>query len=306
MPTRWEKRGLVWGPGGFAPWARHSALQPTPIVLDDGNIRVYAGLRDDDGRGTIGFVELDGRDPSRVLRVSERPALAASDAGAFAVDGVIPAFAVPVDGQLRLYYTGFVQRRDVRFQAFTGLAVSDDGGETFSAVSDEPVLAPSEEGRLFRCVHSMRHEDGRWRVWYCVGDEFRAGRSKTLPVYDIRYLESLDGTSFPERGKVCIPIQGEEHRLGRPWVVHSDAGYEMYFGVSTESVPYRFAYATSPDGSRWTRDDAGALGLERSRAGWDSEMVAYPAVVATADRTYLFYNGNAYGRDGFGYAIKSS
>jgi predicted GH43/DUF377 family glycosyl hydrolase len=296
----------VWGPDGFAPWARHSALQPTPLLLEDGTIRVYVGMRDDGGRGSVGFVDLDPRDPARVLRVAERPALRPAEAGGFAVDGVIPAFAVRVGDQVRLYYSGFVQRSDVRFQAFSGLAVSDDGGERFRALGDEPVLAPSDEGRLFRCVHSMLHEDGRWRVWYCAGDEFRAGRAKTLPVYDIRYLESPDGIALPDRGEVCIPVQGDEHRLGRPWVVRSDGRYEMYFGVSTESVPYRFAYATSPDGASWSRADDDRHGLERSADGFDSEMVAYPAVVTAGDATYLFYNGNAYGRDGFAYAVREA
>jgi hypothetical protein len=301
--VRWRKQGLVWGPDGFAPWAQHSALQPTPLLFEGGPLRIYAGMRDADGRGSVGFVDLDPSDPSRVLRVSERPALAPSDAGAFAVDGVIPAFAVRVGDLIRLYYTGFVQRRDVRFQAFSGLAVSDDGGETFRAQADEPILPPSDEGRLFRCVHSMLHEDGRWRIWYCVGDEFRAGTKKTLPVYGIRYFESPDGIALPDRGEVCLPVQGDEHRLGRPWVVRSNGRYEMYFGVSTDAVAYRFAHATSPDGLRWTRDDGGVSGLERSPDGFDSEMMAYPTIVESGGATYLFYNGNAYGYDGFAYAV---
>jgi len=31
-------------------------------------------------------------------------------------------------------------------------------------------------------------------------------------------------------------------------------------------------------------------------------MVAFPGVVQWHDRVYMFYNGNDYGRDGFGYA----
>jgi hypothetical protein len=31
-------------------------------------------------------------------------------------------------------------------------------------------------------------------------------------------------------------------------------------------------------------------------------MQAYPAVMQIRDKTYLFYNGNDYGRDGFGIA----
>jgi hypothetical protein len=300
--VRWEKRGLVWGPDGFAPWALNSALQPTPHLIEGGPLRVYAGMRDAEGRGSVGFVDLDPGDPSRVLRVSERPALAPADGGSFAVDGVVPTAVTRAGDVLRLYYAGYRRGQgDVRFRAFAGLAVSHDGGESFRAHSDEPVLPPSAEGRLFRAIHSIRYEDGRWRVWYGAGSEFRRGETKTLPVYNIRYCESPDGISFPDEGAVCIPTSGEEHRVGRPWVVSSEAGYEMYFGAGTERLPYRLAYARSRDGFVWERDDE-ALGLERSASGWDSEMIAYPAVVEAAGRTYLFYNGNGYGREGFGYA----
>jgi len=40
-----------------------------------------------------------------------------------------------------------------------------------------------------------------------------------------------------------------------------------------------------------------------SADGWDSEMIAYSAVVPYRDRVYLFYNGNNCGRTGFGYAV---
>jgi hypothetical protein len=286
----------------MAPWALHSALQPTPYLVDDDTLRVYAGLRDADGRSSVGFVDLDPADPSRVLRVSERPALAPADAGSFALDGAVPTAVVHDGNALRLYYAGYRRRADVRFEAFCGLALSDDGGESFRAYSDDPVVGASAEGALFRVIHSIRREDGRWRAWYGAGGEFRQGAAKTLPVYDIRYMESPDGIAFPDAGEQCIPLSGDEHRVGRPWVLPADGGYEMYFGAGSERVPYRLAYARSPDGVTWRRDD-NALGLEQSRTGWDSEMMAYAAVIRARGRTYLFYNGNAYGREGFGYAL---
>jgi hypothetical protein len=52
---------------------------------------------------------------------------------------------------------------------------------------------------------------------------------------------------------------------------------------------------------RWSRDDPEA-GIDPSEHGWDSKMIAYPAVVVANGRTLMFYNGNGFGVEGFGYA----
>lgn len=64
---------------------------------------------------------------------------------------------------------------------------------------------------------------------------------------------------------------------------------------------YRAGFAISEDGISWTRrDDLAAL--EPSQDGWDSEAIAYPYAIKIVDRLLLFYNGNGFGRTGFGYA----
>lgn len=40
------------------------------------------------------------------------------------------------------------------------------------------------------------------------------------------------------------------------------------------------------------------VGITISESGWDSEMVAFPYIVDN----YMFYSGNGFGREGFGYA----
>ena len=65
---------------------------------------------------------------------------------------------------------------------------------------------------------------------------------------------------------------------------------------------YRIGYAWSHDGTTWHRDDeAGAL--QPSGDGWDSEMVCYPCVLNIDRKISMFYSGNYFGRDGFGYAV---
>ena len=45
------------------------------------------------------------------------------------------------------------------------------------------------------------------------------------------------------------------------------------------------------------------VGIDVSPAGWDSAMIEYPYVFDHGGARYLLYNGNDYGREGFGLAV---
>ena len=64
---------------------------------------------------------------------------------------------------------------------------------------------------------------------------------------------------------------------------------------------YKIGYALSIDGRNWT--NFLEQGLSTSSVGWDSEMVCYPYVFKHNDEIYMLYNGNDYGKEGFGLAI---
>jgi hypothetical protein len=87
--------------------------------------------------------------------------------------------------------------------------------------------------------------------------------------------------------------------------------YRMYFCYraalnfrTDRNKAYRIGHAYSGDLRHWTRDDAGA-GIEVSPEGWDSDMLCYPHVFHSDRKTYLLYNGNEFGRFGFGAAVAS-
>jgi hypothetical protein len=62
---------------------------------------------------------------------------------------------------------------------------------------------------------------------------------------------------------------------------------------------YRGGYAESSDGMLWRRLDD-AFGLAPSPDGWDSESIAYPYCLRLDDGLLMFYNGNDFGKSGFG------
>src|SRR2546423_1859379 len=164
LTMKWRKQGLIYGPKDrSSSWAQAWALQPTPFLRDDGRIRVFTGFRTLEGVSRVGFVDVNAENPAQVLRVSQTPALDIGVPGAFDENGVVPCAIVERDGRLFLYYAGYQLGRRVKFYVFSGLAISDDGGETFHRHRQVPVCDRTEREMFFRVIHSIMFEDGRWR-----------------------------------------------------------------------------------------------------------------------------------------------
>ena len=299
----WQKLGLVYTAAGEQPWAQSYAFVPTALMLDKERIRIYVAFVDRERVGRVGFVEVEARDPSQVLRVSEKPALDVGLPGAFDEQGATPMCIVEDDGQLLMYYTGWQLGTKVRYYLFTGLAVSYDGGESFQRCSQVPILDRSD-GELFvrTAVHVMRDE-GKWKMWYIAGDKWINVHGKQLPTYNMRYLESDDLTCWGKTGRVVLDLASpDEFGFGRPFILKEDSLYKMWYSIRTISKGYRLGYAESPDGLNWERKDE-EVGIDISGSGWDSEMVCYSCIQPTNYGTYMFYNGNNYGETGFGVAL---
>lgn len=298
----WRKLGLVFSHSGSAAWSRNSALTPTPFLLNDQIIRVYAGFRDEEGISRIGYVDVDAQDPTSVIRVSDKPVLDRGRDGCFDDNGVILGDVVRDGDRLRMYYVGFQLVKRAKFLAFTGLAESLDQGETFHRVSEAPVLDRSIEGNTIRAVHTALFEQGIWKIWYAVGNDWQMINGVPYPKYNIWYSESVDGMIFPAKGVLCVDVQGDEYRIGRPSVYRTGHGYMMFYtkgGVSGEDYFPGVAY--SADGIHWERKDE-TLGLSLSEEGFDNRHLCYPRLISAGNRTFCFYNGNNMGAEGFGVA----
>jgi predicted GH43/DUF377 family glycosyl hydrolase len=302
--VRWRKRGEVWRPNGELSWARKYASCPTPYKLPDGSLRIYVQCRDDHNVGRVGYVDVDSSDPMKVLSSSSQPVLDVGAPGSFDDNGVFQTSILQLaDGRLLMYYVGFELCHRIRYRLLTGLAVSEDGGGTFRRVRNAPVLERSDREAHFRCGPHVLLEGGRYRMWYVAGSQWIELAGKSVPVYDIRYLESADGVRWPEEGRLAIPLdEASEHGFGRPYVVREGRRLRMFYSIRRKSPPQcRLGYAESEDGLKWRRLDD-ALRLDVTPGAWDGESIEYPAVVKSGGRTWMFYNGNDFGATGFGVA----
>lgn len=300
---KWRKKGKIYSPDGSTKWQNNSFLTPQPFLLANDIIRVYGSFRDDEGKGRIGYVDVDAVNPSKIIKVSTTPVLDSGENGMFDDNGVILGDIIRHNNQLYMYYIGFQLVKNVKFLAFTGLAISDDGGNSFKRYQKTPIMDRTDNAMYIRAIHSIMKENGVFRVWYSVGNGWKVINGIPYPEYDIRYTESVDGINFPDKvGKHCLSVNENEYRIGRPKVRRlSNSKLEMRYTFDTLQKEYKAGYAESEDGINWVRMDH-VSAITPSKNGWDSEMACYPAIIETKNKTYMFYNGNGMGRDGFGYA----
>lgn len=297
---RWEKLGRVFVPDGTCPWMRTHAALPVARVLGVARVEVVFCGRDERQRSRIGRFELDPEHPGRVRGLSQRPLLDLGSLGAFDDSGVTPSCLVEAGGELFLYYTGWSLGVSVPFTFGIGLARSRDGGTTFERVSRAPVLGRTAVDPYLAASPSVLVEDGRWRMWYVSGVEWRLVEGRPQHWYHVRYAESADGVRWEPTGRVALDFASpDEHAFGRPCVRRDGALYRMWYAV--RGARYRIGYAESTDGGTWERRDDEA-GIEPSAEGWDAEMIEYPEVFEHAGARYLLYNGNGYGATGIGLA----
>lgn len=301
---QWEKKGLIFCPNKENEWIDNTALTPQPFLLNDEIVRIYVSFRDSGGVGRIGYVDVEARNPKNIIQISKRPVLDIGKNGCFDDNGLILGDVLRVGDKVYMYYVAFTIPQKVKFHAFSGLAISEDSGESFKRVQEYPILDRSDEGLYGRCLHSVLFEDGIFKIWYSVIYDWTIINEIPYPSYYIKYAESRDGISFPKEGTTCIECNANEYRIGRPKVYKTETGYIMYFTSDTFSKEYLSGYAISKDGISWQRQDDFPLKL--SRDGFDSEMLCYPALLTTKYGAYLFYAGNGMGKDGFGYAVKGS
>lgn len=297
----WIKKGLLYCPDGKSEWMNNSVLTPQPFLLNEDVIRIYCSFRDSEGRGRIGYLDLEAKDPGHIIKVSDKPVLDLGKAGCFDDNGMILGDVLRVKDKLYMYYVAFQKVQRVKFLAFSGLAISDDNGEHFKRIGNCPIMDRTDEGIYGRCIHSVIYDGCVFKIWYSVIFDWTYINGIPYPTYDIKYIESEDGMTVDREGVRCVACRGDEYRIGRSKVRVADGKYEMLYTYDTLRKEYRVGYAESMDGKDWVRKDEFSW-LKPSPTGWDSEMVCYPVIIDTKYGTYMFYDGNGMGLSGFGYA----
>lgn len=314
---KWQKLGQIFtfDESPFAERFASHAQSPQALVLDD-RVRVYFSTRLTDETGKflshVQYVDYN-LDFTEMIGHSEHEVMPLGKLGCFDEHGIFPLSPTRVGGQIFGYTNGISRRVSVDVESGIGFATSADNGRTFQKLGDGPLLSASlHEPFLVGDAFVRQFADKEFHMFYLFGKKWSEATEEHASerVYKIGHATSDDGIHWQrDSGKMIIADKIDENECqALPTVIQIGQRYHVYFcyrhmaGFRTEKGKgYQLGYAYSDDLANWTRADDQA-GIALSEDGWDSEMMCYPNIFECNGTTYLLYNGNNFGRNGFGLA----
>lgn len=314
---KWRKLGKIFDPTEHTlpNGCEQFAQSPQTLVFDD-FVRVYFSTRAVDTNGKylshIAFVDFapNLRD---ILRVADKPVIPLGELGCFDEHGIFPMNVMRHDGQIYGYTCGWNRRVSVSVDTAIGLAMSHDNGETFQRLGNGPVLSASAHEPCLVGDGFVKVINGMFHMWYIFGTGWQQYAPDAAPdrTYKIGHATSSDGIHWvKEEARQIIPDRlGTTESQALPTVIGINGCYHMFFCYresfdfrSNAGRGYRIGHTWSGDLNQWERDDENPR-LEITDGEWDSAMQCYPHVFEFQDKVYLLYNGNEFGRYGFGLAV---
>jgi hypothetical protein len=312
---KWKKLGRIFNPVEYQLPNNciEFAQSPQTLVFDD-FVRIYFSTREKDKNGKyishIAFIEID-KAFKKIINVSANSVIELGSLGCFDEHGIFPINPLKSGNEIIAYTCGWSRRNSVPVETSIGYAISNDHGLTFTKPGDGPIMSSSLHEPFLVGDAFVKIYNNSYHMWYIFGTKWTSQIAESpARVYKIAYADSQDGIEWNRNSKQIITDKlNDDECQALPTVIYHGNRYHMYFCYrhatqfrKNSTRGYRIGYAYSDDLRSWKRDDDNA-GIEVSKEGWDSEMLCYPHIFSCDDKTYLLYNGNEFGRFGFGLAV---
>lgn len=296
---KWKKLGRVFLPNSQHPKLRSHAANPLALPLEGDIFRVFYSGRDEQNRSSIGFVDIDIH-RQEVVYSHPEPIFLHGSPGSFFSHGVSVGNAYTCNGNQYILFMGWQNYKGAHWRGDIGrLALLSK--KDLELTPNYPFLESDASDPISLSYPWVIFDQGIYKMWYGSTVCWDSGNGEMIHV--LKYATSTDGNKWQKHGQAISPEIGVAQAFSRPSVIVDKDGYHMWFSYrGHRGTKYRIGYAHSIDGFCW-ENAKDRVEIDVSDSGWDSEMVEYPFVFNHVRQWYMLFNGNGYGRTGFGVAI---
>lgn len=312
---KWEKLGKIFDPSEHALSEGCSLFAKSPQALVfDSFVRIYFCSQKKTSNGKYlscpQYVDFN-KNFDKILRLSKGPVVALGKLGEFDEHGIFPLNVLKHEGKIFAYTSGWSRRVSVSIDMSIGLAISEDDGASFLKYgSGGPIMTATHNEPFLVGDPFVKYLNESFHMWYIFGVSWKRPTpdADAERFYKIAHAISTDGINWTRDGKTIIANKLSNECQAHPTVFYAGERYHMYFCYrnaydfrNNKSNSYRLGYAFSDDLINWHRDDSKS-GIDVTEGTWDSDMMCYPNTFECDGSIYLLYNGNEFGKYGFGIA----
>lgn len=296
---RWIKRGQIYQFNPIDEFLQSHASNPLAVHLQDDIFRVFFSGRDCSNKSSVGYVDIDIVE-EKVVNTCTKCIFQYGNENSFYSHGISIGNMYKVKDVNFMQFMAWQIRGDEHWKGDIGRFEVCSDLESLKLNPDAPYLTCDNEDKISLSYSWVILDEGIYKMWYGSTIDWTSENGEMIHV--IKYATSKDGEKWKRHGIAIDYEIGKAQAFSRPTVLKDEKGYHMWYSFrSGNGTKYRIGYAFSSDSVRWERKDDS--GINVSESGWDSEMICYPFVFKHKDTTYMLYNGNEYGKYGFGLAI---
>lgn len=276
-------------------WSKTHAWVPTPVSLNNGNLKVLYGSRNKQNLTQTGYFVYN-LEKKKIIFNSKRPILKLGKIGEFDDSLSLVTSHLRIKKQLYLYFVGWIVPRNTRFFPSIGIAKSN---LSLSKVHKQkkPIMDRNVKENLGFASPFILSKKTKFKMWYVAIRKWIRHKSDLIPIYNLSYGVSKDGVVWKCKKKEILKTQKNE-TISRPWIIFYKKKYHMWYSYRILGKNFKIGYATSSNGINWNRrDNELKIPIKKD---FNDQMSEYPAFFNHKNKFFLLFNGNNYGKTGVG------
>lgn len=296
---KWKKLGQIYFFKTIDSFLQTHASNPLAILLRDDIYRVFFSGRSRENKSSIGYVDIDIL-KKETISICDKSIFNHGKKNSFFSHGISIGNIHEINSKKYIQFMAWQIKGEDHWRGNIGRLRLSDDYSTLKLDPNKVFMGIDEEDQISLSYSWVIKENNIYKMWYGSTIDWKSKNGEMIHV--IKYATSKNGEKWTKHG-IAVPYElGVAQAFSRPTVIKDDKGYHMWFSYrSGDGTKYRIGNAHSLDGKIWNRKKNS--GIDVSDHGWDSEMICYPFVFDHKGKRYMLYNGNEYGKMGFGLAI---
>jgi hypothetical protein len=296
----WKSLGLLFDVQSKYEWMNSHAALPTVIKISNEYFRIFFSTRDTSNRSHATFVDLNFQhwNPGKkIIHTQKKPTFSPGKIGFFDDCGVTVSTFLTTKSGMYAYYLGWAQKSTTPFSNEIGIAAVDKN-YNFSRIQNLPIYGRTEEEPLTFGYPTILKFNNKISMYY---DGIKEWNPQNPSMYKFNLREAIlnKKNKWIYSNKELIKLKSNERAITRPAFMILGKKLIMIYSLDVAGK-YEFAAACKNKEGKWIR--LRNFTFINSGYEWDSIDNCYPSIFESNNEFYMLYNGNGYGKSGFGIA----